>query len=88
MAVTLKLADEPEVTVAGRGWTVILGATAAAFTVTLTDVVAVVYSLESVGVNVTDCKTVPTLGVVEGDVNAKVPATDATPPLKTDDASV
>jgi len=67
---------------------VILGATAAALTVTLTDVVVVAYLLESVGVNVTDCEAVPTPGDVDGDVKANVPATDATPPLKTDEASV
>ena len=42
----------------------------------------------SVGVKVTDCCDVPTAGIVLGVVNAKLPATLATPPLKVELASV
>ena len=82
MAVTLKLASEPAFTVNDDGCEVIVGA---AFTVTFTDVLTVVYVNESVGVKVTDCEVVPTLGTVSGEVKANVPATDAEPPLNTEE---
>ena len=63
------------------------GAIAAAFTVTLIFVTAVVYLVESVGVKVTDCAAVPTLGTLDGEVKANVPATDADPPLNTEEDS-
>ena len=47
---------------------VIAGGLTKAFTVTFTDVLAVVYLDESVGVKVTDCEVVPTLGTVDGEV--------------------
>jgi len=56
-------------------------------TLRLTEVLAVLYLVPSVGVNVTDCTAVPTLGTFEGEVKANVPATDAEPPLKTDATS-
>ena len=65
-----------------------LGAIAAAFTVTLTVPTAVVYRVESVGVKVIDCAAVPTLGTLVGKVKANVPATDTEPPLNTDEESI
>ena len=60
----------------------------AALTLTLSDVLAVVYLVESVGVNVTDCEVVPTLGTVDGEVKANTPSTEADPPLSKEDVSV
>jgi len=59
-----------------------------AFTVMLAVPLAVLYLDESVGVNVTDCGPIPTLGAVDGELNANVPSTEADPPLSTEDASV
>ena len=42
----------------------------------------------SVGVKVTLCEAVPAPGAVDGVVNAKLPETDATPPLNVDEARV
>ena len=42
----------------------------------------------SVGVKVTACAAVPVAGAVLGLVKAKVPATEAAPPLRVDDARV
>ena len=42
----------------------------------------------SVGVNVTSCAAVPAAGAVLGVVKAKLPATEAAPPLSVEDASV
>ena len=74
-------------TVKGTGELVMLGGVATAFTVTLTFPLIVLYLVESVGVNVTDCVFVPTLGTEDGEVKANVPATDAEPPLNAEDAS-
>ena len=41
-----------------------------------------------VGVNVTDCAAVPAEGMVDGEVKAKKPVTEAAPPLKVELASV
>ena len=59
-----------------------------AFTVMLAVPIAVLYLDESVGVNVTDCVPVPTLGAVDGELNANAPSTEADPPLSREDASV
>jgi hypothetical protein len=59
----------------------------ASVTITPTAVLAVVYLLESVGVNVTDCEDVPKLGMVVGKVKVNVPATDADPPLNVEEES-
>ena len=88
MAVTLKLASEPPFTVKEAGELVILGGVDTALTVTLTTPLTVLYLVESVGVNVTDCMPVPTLGVVDGELNANAPSAEADPPLSTEDASV
>ena len=42
----------------------------------------------SVGVKVTLCEAVPALGAVDGVMKAKVPATEATPPLNVEEARV
>ena len=63
---------------------VMTGNPTAELTVTLSAVLTGVYLEESVGVNVTDCEVVPTLGTVDGEVNANIPATDAEPPLNTE----
>jgi hypothetical protein len=57
------------------------------FTETLTDVLTALYRVTSVGVKVTDCEDVPTLGTLDGDVKANIPATDAEPPLNAEDES-
>jgi len=74
-------------TVNDEGSNVILGGVTSSFTVTLTEPLPVVYVAVSVGVKVTDCGVVPTLGTIDGEVNANVPATDAEPPLNTDEES-
>ena len=66
---------------------VMTGNPTAALTVTLTVPDAVLYLVTSVGVNVTDCEDVPTLGTVVGEMKANVPATDAEPPLNKDEES-
>jgi len=44
--------------------------------------------VESVGVNVTFCVEMPSVGTIPGDVNAKVPGTLVVPPVNTELASV
>ena len=67
------------------GVTLIMGAE---LTATDTLVVAVFQLAESVGVKVTDCVEFPTAGAVALFVNAKVPLTLATPPVRTEEARV
>jgi hypothetical protein len=80
------LNNEPTVPVAVVAL-VMTGNPTAALTVTLTVPDAVLYLVTSVGVNVTDCGDVPTLGTVVGEVKANVPATDADPPLNVEEES-
>ena len=42
----------------------------------------------AVAVTVTFCDAVPAFGAVEGEVKPKVPATDADPPLRVEEARV
>jgi len=66
---------------------VITGGLTKAFTVRFVDVLTALYRVTSVGVKVTDCEDVPTLGTLDGDVKANIPATDAEPPLNAEDES-
>jgi len=66
---------------------VITGGLTKAFTVTFVDVLTALYRVTSVGVKVTDCEDVPTLGTLDGDVKANVPEIDAEPPLNTEKES-
>ena len=59
----------------------------ALFTVTFTVVLTVVYVDGSLGVKVTDCEVVPTLGWVDGELKANAPETDAEPPVNEPEAS-
>ena len=60
----------------------------ALFTVTLTKATTVLKFVESVGVKVTLCGVVPTLGTVAMVVKANRPPTEALPPLNMEEASV
>ena len=53
-----------------------------------TDPATVVYSAPSVGVNVTLSDATPAPGAVAGALNAKLPATEAVPPLSVEFARV
>ena len=75
-APTVPLADVP---------LVIPGGLTKEFTETFTDVLTAVYRVTSVGVKVTDCEVVPKFGTIDGELKANVPATDAEPPLKTEE---
>jgi hypothetical protein len=77
-APTVPLADVP---------LVIPGGLTKGFTETFTDVLTALYRVTSVGVKVTDCEDVPTLGTLDGELKANVPATDAEPPVNEPEAS-